>query len=90
MAFSFETTLGQFVNTVDKNFHEIIKKEIKARLMQHAEQVVEEAAIQISKDLIMRIEHAQSPSEMALDIRMTLNVGGKDRKFLVKKVVEQA
>lgn len=90
MAFSFETTLGQYINTIDKNFHEIIKREIKAKLMQHAEQVVEEAAVQLSKDLILRIEHVMSPSDMALDLRLTLRVGDKDRKFLVKKVVEQA
>lgn len=89
MGFNFETSLGQYINTADKIFHEMIKREIKAKLMQHAHAVVNEAAEEMTKDLLIKMQSAVSPTDQVLDIRLTLNIGGEDKKFVVKKSVEQ-
>lgn len=89
MTFRFETTLGQYLNSVDKNFHEMIKTEIRKRLVENAKPIIEEAAEQMTKDLLLRLDHAVSPTDNAVDIRMTLRVGGEDKKFVIKKSVEQ-
>lgn len=89
MTFKFETTLGQYLNSVDKNFHEMIKVEIKRRLAENAKPIIEEAAEQMTKDLLMRLDYAMSTTGDVVDIRMTLRVGGEDKKFVIKKSVEQ-
>ena len=89
MTFKYETTLGQYLNSVDKNFHEMIKVEIRKRLNENAKLIIEEAAEQMTKDLLMRLDHAMSSTDNAVDIRMTLRVGGEDKKFVVKKTVEK-
>lgn len=89
MTFKFETTLGQYLNSVDKNFHEMIKTEIRKRLVENAKPIIEEAAEQMTKDLLMRLDHAMSTTDNVIDIRMTLRVGGEDKQFVIKKSVEQ-
>lgn len=75
------TNIDDLIGSVDKAMSTHLVDMIKARLMPHAEKVVEEVAIGIATELSTRIEQYHMPTGM---VEVRVWVGPKDKPKKLK------
>lgn len=75
MAATFETSVSQLLEGLDKSVNTVLRDAIKAKLMAEAEKVVEEFAQQLADGIETRVHHLREP--MSGDINVIIQVRDK-------------
>ena len=79
-----ETNVDEMISMVDASVKQHLVELIKAKLMVHAEQVVEETAKNIAEELVTRIEHYRHPDG---ELKINIFVGPKDKQTHIEREV---
>lgn len=91
MSINFDTDMDSLVGLVNTSINKTFKTRIKEKLMVIAEEVVDEVATEMAKDILSEVESMRMNSMNGEVIQMRLIIGPKkkEKNFAVEKIVKE-
>lgn len=91
MSINFDTDMDSLVGLVNTSINKTFKTRIKEKLMVIAEEVVDEVATEMAKDILSEVESMRMNSMNGEVIQMRLIIGPKkkEKNFVVEKIVKE-
>lgn len=83
----FDTNLSTAVNILDKSVKDVFKAAVRTRLQAHADVIIEEAAEELVKNLMVNLDSVNSHGGAEVELR--LRIFEKEKRFVFEKTVKE-